>query len=541
MTILSPFCQRCSGPKYLFVSKQFEEYLAELAEFVSHRQGIAVMSGDDGVGKTKLVHTLLERLLPSFQPLIFTKPASEPLAITFLIAQSMGITLMQNNLVNLNLLCEAVQISAQQEKYFFLVLDDAHVLTDRHLEEIYLLSQIEYLGRQLLPIMLVGRKALVQKLDRSDNQHLRKLVHKNINLNGLAPEETIYYIDHHLQQVGSSFAACFADDCSDQLFAQTGGIPRRINQLCDQALNRAWQKNCTQVTRDLLGDEGPVPASGPPMRPLESTLPESQEDQAALEGVPQEKGEKPETASSPPRELLAPSSYGSLGESSGAQTPHGTETREIVKKPTRVNDNLLKSFKFTWRHFLVIGAFVIVLFVSSLLVLKTSSIKQEVKPTSKATIKSLVNQNTPVAPHSPLTQLSALASIPEGMNLLVLLKQVREAQLRKDISLFLDAYSPTFPNLSEKKKEVLRTWKKYNYHNLSFNLENIEQKNANTIIARVIWDITLEDVQSKKRATLVKDYIVHFSKSSEKWRIQSIQEKRPEVVEKTERKAVQQH
>lgn len=250
--------------RFLFLSKQNELFMAKLIEFVSHRQGIAVLSGEDGVGKTMLVHALMQRLPQSFQPLIINHPEVKAQAISLMIAQALGIAPGQRNLVNLSSLAEVVLGAAQQERYYLLVLEDAHVLMDQHLEEIYVLSQMEHQGQQLMPIMLVGRKGLVQKLAGKSNQRLQEVIRHNLALTGLSFEETTQYIDHRLRQVGSSFKACFAEGCLGQLFARTGGIPRRINQVCDQALNRAWQENQNRVTRDLIGGK----EAATPYKPL---------------------------------------------------------------------------------------------------------------------------------------------------------------------------------------------------------------------------------------------------------------------------------
>jgi type II secretory pathway predicted ATPase ExeA len=255
-----------------FLSKQFEQFLAELTDFVRQRQGIAVISGDDGVGKTMLIQALLHKIFPSSHPLIITRPPAEPLAITLMLAQSLDITLRHRNLVNLTPLAEALLEAAQKEKYVLLVLDDAHLLTDQHLEEIYVLSQMEHQGRQLMPIILAGRKGLVQKLASQTNQRLQGLIRHHLALTGLTFEETTQYISHRLQQVGSSYKACFAEGCSGQIFSRTGGIPRRINQVCDQALTRAWQEHQSRVTRDLIGEESPASPYKPLTPPPQSSF-----------------------------------------------------------------------------------------------------------------------------------------------------------------------------------------------------------------------------------------------------------------------------
>ncbi|MFZ2087993.1 MAG: AAA family ATPase [Desulfobaccales bacterium] len=258
----SPFLD-VPDQRFLFVSRQHEKISQELLEFVSARRGVAVVSGEDGVGKTMVVQALLARLPQAFQPVEIIGLAAEPLAVTLLFAEALGITLRERNLVNLTALTDAVQAAAQQGKYYVMILDDAHALTDQHLEEIYILSQIEQQGQQLLSIILAGRKGLVQKVASKANQRLRELIRTNIAIDGLTFEETPRYIDHRLQQVGSSFQACFAEGCSGQLFSRTGGIPRRINQVCDQALTRAWQQNRPRVSRDLLGEEESAPSYKP--------------------------------------------------------------------------------------------------------------------------------------------------------------------------------------------------------------------------------------------------------------------------------------
>jgi len=265
----SPFLE-APDLKFLFLGKQHEVILAALNDFVQARQGVAVLCGEEGVGKTMLALALLPRLAPSFHPVVLGRPEAEPLAISLLIGQTLGLDLRERNIVNLTRLEEAVRAAAQKGDYFLILLDDAHLLTDQHLEEVYILSQLEDQGRQLMPLILMGRKGLRHKVASKTNQRLFALIQQNLELTGLTFDETTRYIDHRLQQVGSSYQACFADACSGQIFARTGGIPRRINQVCDQALTRAWKENRSRVTRDLLGGEEPTaaykPLAPPPRR-----------------------------------------------------------------------------------------------------------------------------------------------------------------------------------------------------------------------------------------------------------------------------------
>jgi hypothetical protein len=207
-----------------------------------------------------------------------------------------------------------------------------------------------------------------------------------------------------------------------------------------------------------------------------------------------------------------------------AQAALKAETEEIAQVSTRMNDNFVKAVRLIWRQLFVLWAVLIILVISYFFVLhRTPSTKEGVIPTPKALEKASVNPKAAVSSHA--------SPMPEAEHLLPVLEQVREAQLKKDITLFLQAYSPTFPDLIDKKAKILRTWQKYDYLNMQCTLKNIQRQNAHTILAEVVWDITLQDIRTKEKKTLKKDYDVHFSNSSGKWLIQElIQEKNPEVA-----------
>jgi type II secretory pathway predicted ATPase ExeA len=92
--------------KFLFLTNQHELVLAELDEFITTSQGIAVISGDDGVGKTMMAHALLQRIPPSFQTLEIIRPEVKPLAITHQIAQSLAVTIRAGSLMDLTPLAD---------------------------------------------------------------------------------------------------------------------------------------------------------------------------------------------------------------------------------------------------------------------------------------------------------------------------------------------------------------------------------------------------------------------------------------------------
>jgi len=207
-----------------------------------------------------------------------------------------------------------------------------------------------------------------------------------------------------------------------------------------------------------------------------------------------------------------------------AQETLAAETEEMVKVSNRLHDNIVKAMRLMWRQLFFIWALVIVLLVAYFMILhNTSTTGPVVVPVAKTAEKTGPSPGIIVAPQIPPTQLSTKSiPIPEWEEVKGILEQVRAAQLKKNIGLFLEAYSPTFPNLDKKKESILKTWQKYDYLDMRFAIENIKKADANTIIAKVVWDITLEDVSSKKKSTVKRDYTVYFSHGSGKWLIQEL-------------------
>lgn len=210
-----------------------------------------------------------------------------------------------------------------------------------------------------------------------------------------------------------------------------------------------------------------------------------------------------------------------------AQATLAAETKEMVTVSNRLHDNIIKAMRLMWRQLFFIWAGVIVLFFAYFLALHQSTATRQIFEESVAATATTASSQVP-----PIRQSVEYAAIPEWEEVWGILEQIREAQLKKDIHLFLKAYSPEFPNLGKKKASLLRTWKNYDYLELHFIVERIQKPDPHTIVAKVLWNITLEDLHSGKKSILLKDYTVHFSQVSGKWLIQELaqEEQRPDMA-----------
>jgi type II secretory pathway predicted ATPase ExeA len=236
---------------FLFLSNESEETLASLIEFIKQANGSAVVYGDQGCGKTMLLKCLVRRLPKSVQPII-ADPLAGPMAIMHDIAKALNVTMPGSGIFDLSEVEKALIEESRQRKYYLLIVDDAHLLDEKSLDTIWLFSNIERNDKNLIKILLIGQPELNDKLKRLEMKHLPQFVTLERRLSALNAVDTIKYVSHRLRKVGSGISACFEPNCMDMIFELTGGVPERINQVCDAALTACVELNLKKVNRKIL-------------------------------------------------------------------------------------------------------------------------------------------------------------------------------------------------------------------------------------------------------------------------------------------------
>jgi hypothetical protein len=200
------------------------------------------------------------------------------------------------------------------------------------------------------------------------------------------------------------------------------------------------------------------------------------------------------------------------------------ETREVVQVSNRLNDNLEKTGRIIWRQLLFIWTVLIVLAVSYFLVLNNATVTKtlddkDVLPPHPSSAPAETGSHSPAA----APQFPASPTIPAKEDVLKLLNQIREAQLKQDIDLFLRAYSPTFPNLAQKRERTLAIWRKYDYLESQFQVIDMSQYDKDSIIGHVTWQIKARDHKTNSIKEFSKSYSVAFSDQSGTWLIQKLE------------------
>jgi general secretion pathway protein A len=251
----SPF-EISPDPHFLFPTLHHKEALASIYYGICRRKGFVVMTGEVGTGKTLLVRCLLELL--NRQQIAFANVFNAQLSdIDFLryIAGDLGLKL--RNQPKSELLLELNHFLIQRHRNgqtTVLVVDEAQHLSPAVLEEIRLLTNLETSEQKLLQILLVGQPELEVKLESYELRQLKQRIGLRCHLEPLSLEETRGYINRRLRQAGAGERsdAIVPAASATIIHRYSGGIPRLINTICENALITSFAARSPEVTPEMV-------------------------------------------------------------------------------------------------------------------------------------------------------------------------------------------------------------------------------------------------------------------------------------------------
>ncbi|MBD8531961.1 MULTISPECIES: ExeA family protein [unclassified Massilia] len=242
-------------PRYLFMSERHREALAHLLYGINSGGGFVLLTGEIGAGKTTVCRCFIEqvpdncRLAYIFNPKLTVGELLQSVCEEFRIAAPGGEGGVKGYVDAIN---AYLLESHAQGRNNVLVIDEAQNLAPDVLEQLRLLTNLETSERKLLQIILIGQPELRTMLARPELEQLAQRVIARYHLGPLSEPETGAYIAHRMAVAGSQGAPVFPAAVVAQVHRLTGGVPRRINLLCDRALLGAYVENSREVTRTIL-------------------------------------------------------------------------------------------------------------------------------------------------------------------------------------------------------------------------------------------------------------------------------------------------
>lgn len=217
-------------------SPQHEEALRRMLYVVENRRGVAMLTGSVGCGKTTVTKALADHLnRDTVRFRMISNPALRPDDLIRAIVLAMGGTAENGSkTVMLDRLHRMLVDDAAAGRSTVLAIDEAHVIADREtLDEIRMLLNFQTDDQFLLTLILLGQPPLLRTV--SELQPLKERIAVKFNLEPLDFQNTVRYLLFRLRSAGST-RGIFTRQAAELLYEHSGGIPLRINNLCDRCL-----------------------------------------------------------------------------------------------------------------------------------------------------------------------------------------------------------------------------------------------------------------------------------------------------------------
>src|SRR5215213_6845076 len=242
-------------PRFIYFTPSHTEAMANLHYGIESGKGLIVVTGEVGTGKTTILRWMMHRLDRTvlvaylFNPRMtvseFYQYISSPKLLDVPRWESKSELLLR--------LGEVLDSRHSRGLRTVLVIDEAHGLSPSVLEEIRLMSNFESDSAKQLQIVLTGQPELRDVLNQPELRQLKQRVALRCEIKPLPDiEETARYIASRLLAAGAERTDVFTPAAVDLIFRCSEGIPRQINNICDNSLLAGFAAGARYVGRDIV-------------------------------------------------------------------------------------------------------------------------------------------------------------------------------------------------------------------------------------------------------------------------------------------------
>lgn len=223
-----------------FAHPSFAKARSYILYMVQRAEGILVLTGSPGLGKTTLVRNSINQ--DEEENVSFVEISGDHLAaddFLFMVAYRFGLEChgLSKGRILATLERRLAQLSDSGRRAVLLI-DEAQDLDVASLNEVKSLSNLEHRGKPLVQIFLIGQNSLLKTLHRPELEAVLQRVTAACQLEPMTREEVGEYLIHRLDACGWQGDPSIEASVSDIIFQHSGGVPRRINLIGSRLLLR---------------------------------------------------------------------------------------------------------------------------------------------------------------------------------------------------------------------------------------------------------------------------------------------------------------
>jgi general secretion pathway protein A len=242
------------NPRFLVLTDGHREALSNLDYGIASRRGITLLIGDAGTGKTTVIRTALERQPDRVHSVHLHNPALTRVEFVEMLAARFHLT-PEARRSKTALLLELETLLLERHRRgesTVLIVDEAQSIPLDLLEEIRLLANIETAETKLLSVVLAGQPELATRLNDDVLRQLKQRIALRCELRPLTMTETLGYVAGRIRAAGGVGAQVFTREAVMLIHERSGGIPRTVSVIADNALLTGFALGRRPVGRAIV-------------------------------------------------------------------------------------------------------------------------------------------------------------------------------------------------------------------------------------------------------------------------------------------------
>jgi general secretion pathway protein A len=241
-------------PRFLYFTASHREVMANLSYGIQHGKGLIVATGEVGTGKTTMLRAMLTRLDRSVLSSYLLNPGLTVMELYQHLAADFNLGQPGSKSEMLMKLGRLLMMRHSRGLRTVLIVDEAQGLSRELLEEIRLLLNFETYTEKQLQIVLVGQPELRQLLGQSELRQLKQRISLRCEIKPLRADEVAGYIRTRLKVAGAARLDLFTADAVAMIYRTSEGIPRLVNNICDNALLTGYAANAKTITAGIIAE-----------------------------------------------------------------------------------------------------------------------------------------------------------------------------------------------------------------------------------------------------------------------------------------------
>ena len=241
-------------PRFIYFTASHREVMANLSYGIQYGKGLIVTTGEVGTGKTMMLRAMLTKLDRSVLCSYIFNPGLTVSDLYQQIGADFGLGQYTSKSDMLMKLGKMLMMRHSRGLRTVLIVDESQGLSRELLEEIRLLLNFETYSEKQLQIIMVGQPELRQLLNSPDLRQLKQRISLRCEIKPLKADEVSAYIRTRLKVAGASRLNLFTADAIAMIFRASEGIPRLVNNICDNALLAGYAMNAKTITPAIVSE-----------------------------------------------------------------------------------------------------------------------------------------------------------------------------------------------------------------------------------------------------------------------------------------------